>query len=82
MKTQRSRFRMISLLLLCVFLATVFFCARQAGIFTMPAPAAEEAGDLPAEEELPDQPDIIPDEEIKLPEPSPTPESPFDTTNL
>ena len=44
MKTLHSRFHLIALLLLCVFLAVVFQCARISGQLPVLNPPAEEAG--------------------------------------
>ena len=78
MKTQRSRFHLISLLLLCAFLFTVLFCAGKIGLLV--SPADEEAGEQPAAEESLSQPESVPD----IPEPDAVPDDDplFDTTGL
>lgn len=82
MKTQRSRFRLISLFLLCVFLAAVFFCVRQIGLLTLPVSVEDDAGELPAAGESLNEPDSGLSENGSGPESSPVIDSPYDTTGL
>ena len=82
MKSQRSRFRLISLLLVCAFLITVLLCAWRADLISFPVPNDRQAGNQPAPEESQNQPDIIPEENSPEPEPSPMYEPPYDTTGL
>ena len=82
MKTQRSRFRLISLFLLCVFLAAVFFCVRQISLLTLPVSVEDDAGELPAPGESLNEPDSGLSENGSGPESSPVIDSPYDTTGL
>ena len=83
MKTQRSRFRLISLFLLCVFLAAVFFCVRrQIGLLALPVSVVDYAGELPAAGESLNEPDSGLSENGSGPESSPVIDSPYDTTGL
>lgn len=82
MKIQRSRFRIITLLLLCGFLTAVFFCARQAELIPASPGFMPEAGETPVPEESLNQPDEESQEYVPTPEPLPENPSPFDTTGL
>ena len=58
MKNQRSRFRLITMLLLCGFLALIGYCTVQTGVIPSPLPentATEEAAE-PAETPAPEPP--------------------------
>lgn len=62
MKIQRSHFHLITLLLLCAFLAAVLLCARQAGLLFSPVSSVTEEGIEPASEESLIQPEADPEE--------------------
>ena len=62
MKIQRSHFRLITLFLLCAFLATMLLCAVHTGLISPPVPGDEE-GNPPAAEESLNEPESIPDSE-------------------
>ena len=69
MKTQRSRFRMISLFLLCAFLAAAVYCAGQPGILPSLLPETTDSAEPSAAAEPSDTGDSS-----ELPDPNPLPE--------
>ncbi len=81
MKIQRSHFRLITLFLLCAFLATMLLCAVQIGLITPPVPKEEE-GNPPAAEESLNQSDSVLESEIPEPTAPVLPDEEYVTTGL
>ena len=81
MKIQRSHFRLITLFLLCAFLATMLLCAVHTGLISSPLPGDGEGNPSAAEESL-NEPVSVPDHEESEPEDPTLPPEEYVTTGL
>ncbi len=91
MKIQRSHFRLITIFLVCAFLATVLMCAARIGLITPPVPAgtggnqpaAEESSEAEGGSESPDEStELNPESQNREPEGTALPTEEYITTGL
>lgn len=81
MKIQRSHFRLMTLFLVCSFLAVMLLCAVHIGLIEAPLPEIGE-GNPPVAEESLNQPENLPESSDPQPAPEDDFQNPFDTNGL
>ena len=82
MKIQRSHFRLVTLFLLCAFVATVLLCSVHVGLITPPVLPGNEEGNITDAEESFNQPDDVPVAEDPVPSPAVFPPEEYVTIGL